>query len=147
MPQGAFDFTREVVYDLFGVQLSRQQCRQFARVAKKARSREDAHKRAERIDPKLGEAVKKTWRLPDWKEGLIILATIVTIMQGFPDAVANADAAVEWVKERLGEKQQRSDTPKESQDKNGSKDGDAEGHTGRDGAGSGERGWDDVIDT
>lgn len=147
LPQGPFDFTREVVHDLIGVRFSRPQRRRIERLVHEAKTPEDALVRANRIDKRLGAAVKKTWRLPNWQEGLAILALIVSLMADLPAAVNTADMAVEWVNEQLMLRQQESESPQKSGNKHNQQDTVPDQDTLGDGANGSNQGWDDLIDT
>lgn len=147
LPQLSFDFTKEVVYDLFGVSLSRPQRRRFERLAKEAKSPEDAREKADRIHPRLARAVAKTKGTPDWRAALQNIANIITILVGLPAAIATADLAVDLVRAQLIPHEQNSEPPEKPHQKDDHKDDDTGGDAGGNGSSGGRSDWDDVIDT
>lgn len=120
LSEGAFDFTQGVVRELYGLSLSRQVRRRFEREVQTAASKEQAVFKAEQIHPKLGESVRRATEKSSWKERLILLATIITILAEAPDAIDNADAAAVWVWEQVKSKTENSEMRDEpsNQDKN-----------------------------
>lgn len=147
LSEGLFDFTEEVVKDLYGVQLSRQVKRRFAREVKSARTKEQAIFKAAQIHPALSESVKKATTRPDWKNNLMIVAAIVTILSGLPKAIDTADKAAAWVVEQLKVENYRQEYPQEPSEKNEKQDSSTDGDTLNERDADQRDRWNDVTET
>lgn len=150
MECGYFDFTQEIVRELFSEKISRQMARSFERKAAKVKTKEDAALLASTASPKIEKLVSKGNESAKWQNNLMIIAAVVTILQGLPPAVNNIDKAVEWTTNKLVEKgllnKNDHHTTKEQDQTEAEKNNNTNQDTDRNRSPSSEQNWSDGTD-